>query len=446
MQVHRATTFVACPDAAQNLRLFRLAGACRFIWTTLLAQNRFLHAGWRISANEKPSTAYEALTKELTQLRRKNDWLSQMPVAVLRSACKRLSLAWAAKLKRDAGFPKMKARHRATPGFDIVDNVRVESGRLWLGREAGWLRLNRRGENLYANWMPVKATLTHQRHSGAWQVTVTYRGEVALSPDDGTAVAVDRNVGQAVTSERLLYRLPDERLDRLTRKQKRWQSRAARQKGARKGEKCSNSRRRTLRRISQISRRKANIRRNWAHHVTADLAAHHHAVVMEDLNTRGMTRSVKGTKEKPGRRVKAKQGLNREILASAWGELERMAGYKSGRLVLVPAHHTSQTCRNCGFVAKESRKGRRYRCVSCGMEAHADLNAAMNILGRAVKLGLVNPPPTSLGGVRRVEPDTARDALFGRGRIVRLAAPRGGKRIRGGPEPPEPSSVSDAVA
>ena len=60
-----------------------------------------------------------------------------------------------------------------------------------------------------------------------------------------------------------------------------------------------------------------------------------------------------------------------------------------GRLAIVPAAYTSQTCHQCGHVAKENRDSQAvFRCVECGYQANADVNAAKNILGRAlVKTG-----------------------------------------------------------
>ena len=40
---------------------------------------------------------------------------------------------------------------------------------------------------------------------------------------------------------------------------------------------------------------------------------------VEDLKIGNMTRSAKGTRGDPGRNVRAKAGLNREILGSGWG-------------------------------------------------------------------------------------------------------------------------------
>ena len=56
-----------------------------------------------------------------------------------------------------------------------------------------------------------------------------------------------------------------------------------------------------------------------------------------------------------------------------------------GNLVIVPAAYTSQTCHKCGHVAKENRESQAaFHCVKCGYEANADVNAAKNILDRAL--------------------------------------------------------------
>jgi putative transposase len=99
-----------------------------------------------------------------------------------------------------------------------------------------------------------------------------------------------------------------------------------------------------------------------------------------------MAHSAAGTVEQPGRNVRAKAGLNRAIMDQGWGMFRTMLACKlaarGGRLVEVPAQNTSRTCAECGAVDAASRRGQRFRCTACGHEAHADTNAAVNILRR----------------------------------------------------------------
>ncbi|WP_311923031.1 transposase [Microbispora sp. H10836] len=114
-------------------------------------------------------------------------------------------------------------------------------------------------------------------------------------------------------------------------------------------------------------------------------------IVHEDLRIANMTRSASGTIEAPGRNVAAKPGLNRSILDAGWGVFLRVLAHKAesaGReLIAVEPRNTSRTCSRCGHCAKDNRLTQaRFRCQACGHEAHADVNAATNILRAGLAL------------------------------------------------------------
>ncbi len=128
------------------------------------------------------------------------------------------------------------------------------------------------------------------------------------------------------------------------------------------------------------------MRANDTHHISRALADKAHTLVAEELHTKGMTKSARGTEEQPGTYVKAKAGLNRSILASNWGQLAQRLRYKCGRFETVDPRYTSQTCHQCGHVAAANRKTQAvFRCQRCDFQLHADHNAALNILGRYVR-------------------------------------------------------------
>jgi hypothetical protein len=97
-------------------------------------------------------------------------------------------------------------------------------------------------------------------------------------------------------------------------------------------------------------------------------------------------RSAKGTFEAPGRNVRQKAGLNRGILANGCGLLvERLEHKAPSRVQKTNPRYTSQTRNSCGHCATGSRKSQsRFRCVACGHQAHADVNAAKNLRDTAV--------------------------------------------------------------
>ena len=125
-------------------------------------------------------------------------------------------------------------------------------------------------------------------------------------------------------------------------------------------------------------------RDNWQHQVSREIADNAGLVVLEDLNTQGMTKSAKGTVDDPGKNVKAKSGLNREILKTGWHGLEQKLEYKAEVIKIHPAC-TSQACSACGHVSKENRTSQAvFRCVACGHAENADLNAARNMLASGI--------------------------------------------------------------
>jgi putative transposase len=123
------------------------------------------------------------------------------------------------------------------------------------------------------------------------------------------------------------------------------------------------------------------------HKASTAISKNHATVCVKDLRVSNVSSSAAGSMQSPGSKVRAKSGLNRSILDQGWAELRRQLEYKSawngGRLIAVPAIHTSRTCPECGCTGQGNRKTQaRFCCVECGYEANADLVAAINV-GRA---------------------------------------------------------------
>ncbi len=156
----------------------------------------------------------------------------------------------------------------------------------------------------------------------------------------------------------------------------------------------SQRRRKAAGQVAAIHRKIANQRRDLHHHLTKALVARYDVIVHENLAPGRMTRrprprpNAEGGFDLNGARSKA--GLNREILAAGWGQFLRVLAYKAeeaGReLVAVDPRFTSVTCHTCGHVDPGSRIGAVFRCSACGQGAHADVNAARNILRAGLAL------------------------------------------------------------
>jgi putative transposase len=168
----------------------------------------------------------------------------------------------------------------------------------------------------------------------------------------------------------------------------------------------SRRQRRTYEQIAAIRARQARRRADWLHKATTDLTKSHGVVVVEDLRVRNLTHSARGTIERPGSNVRAKAGLNRSILAMAWGKAGELLAYKcsaqGGVLVRVDPRNSSIECARCGHTAPTNRLSQsRFRCMACRHVANADTNAARVLLARGL---------TALSGATPRCGGTAREA------------------------------------
>jgi putative transposase len=217
--------------------------------------------------------------------------------------------------------------------------------------------------------------------AGRWHVAFAVIPAPVPAPGNGRVVGIDRGVAvSAAMSTGDLLHCPaltareQARLRRLQRKL----ARATR--GSNRGGQMKRS-------IARLRARERDRRKDWAEKASTDIARRFDVIRVEDLKITNMTRSAKGTRESPGRGVRAKAGLNRGILASGWGLLVRRLEEKApGRVEKIKPHYTSQRCSACGRVDRGSRESQAvFRCTACGFAANADVNAAINIAaGHAV--------------------------------------------------------------
>jgi putative transposase len=289
------------------------------------------------------------------------------------------------KARRDEGFRivAVKPAH--------IRRLSRKTGEVWIPK-AGWVRFR---------WSrPVPAAksyrLTRDR-ADRWHIAFATLPEPISGPGDGEVVGIDRGVAVSAalsTGELLccpgLHPGERARLRRLQRKL------------ARAG-KGSNRRARLRTALAKLKAREVDRRKDWAEKTSTALARQFDVIQIEDLHIPGMTRSARGTTERPGRGVRQKAGLNRGILASGWGLLVRRLEDKApGRVQKISPAYTSQQCSACGRVAAESRKSQAlFRCAACGYTGNADVNAARNIAaGHAVTARGRSP----LGGRMSREP------------------------------------------
>jgi len=286
-------------------------------------------------------------------------------------------------LQNPAGRPSWRKAGRHE-GFRIVGrgrqwNIRRVSRHVGEVRvpKAGWVRFR------WSRAVPrgVKSYRVTLDRAGRWHISFAAIPDRIQAPCNGRVIGIDRGVAvSAALSTGELLHVPSltgrqrTRLRRLKRKLAR----------ARRG---STRRKLVKHRIARLQARETDRRKDWVEKASTRLAREFDLIRVEKLNVHAMTRSARGTAEAPGSNVRAKAGLNREIMRSGWGRLMRRLEDKApGRMEKINPAFTSQRCSGCGHVAAESRKSQAlFACVVCNFTVNADVNAARNIAaGHAV--------------------------------------------------------------
>jgi putative transposase len=375
---------VLSPTVGQQVGLVGLLGLQCELYNAALEERR---GAWRW---ERRSISYVDQCRTLTSLREVRPEVLAFGVTVCRGTLRRLDWAFAGFYRRcragqRPGYPRFRPRSR-------WDSLQWEDRNGWrLDEAARRVHLMGVGGIKVRVHRPIRGTpkaITVRREGRRWWVTIRCVDVPAEPlPATGRQVGIDLGVqvlvatsdGALITNDRHAQRAAD----RLARAQR---DLATKQRG-------SQHRRRVVERVAAAHRRVRNRRSDTLHQLSRRLVNDHDLIVHEQLAVSNLVRRPRPRPDGAGgyapNRATAKAGLNRCIHDAGWGTLLAMITYKAesaGRSVIaVDPRNTSRTCAHCGHRSAGNRHGAVFRCQACGHEAHADTNAAINILraGRA---------------------------------------------------------------
>ena len=339
---------------------------------------------WRWAYRAGVSVSLYSQYRELTAIRAGDTFWGGISVQVGRGVLRRANRA------RQAFYRRVKAG--GTPGYP-----RFKSGRRWHTIElanvsAGMVRQRGNYGAILIKGLPelrlrkglalpegTPKALSITLRGRRLFVNMTYETEQATLPKSDTAVGIDMGVSDRMTLSN------GEAITRRAKPNKQLARAQQRLSRCRKG----SHRWRKRRAVLANQQHRERVRNcNECHRITTDLVRRFGLIALEDLAIKSMTRSAAGTLENPGTGVAQKAGLNRSISEQTWGIIRNQLSYKAawaGReLVVVDPKFTSQRCSGCGVISAEHRQGKRYDCAECRMLEDADINAARNILNKAM--------------------------------------------------------------
>jgi putative transposase len=389
--LRRAYKFRLRPTRKQEAAL----GACledtRQLYNAALEERR---EAWRMGRHRVTFYSQDAQLKEIRADH--PEWYGRWSFNCERAAIRRLDEAFHAFFDRvesgqKPGYPRFKGRgwwdsiewpEKDGARWDSIPDPKVT--RVYL-KGMGHVRVHQH--------RAVKGrvkTITAKRESGRWYVVLSC-DDVPAEPLEPTGSAAGIDLGVAsflTTSDGTHVRNPrhlaatSERL-------------AAAQRDLARKKRGSGRRRKSAAKVAGLHGKVRRQRLDHTHKTALALVRDYDVIVHEDLKIKNMTARPRPRPDGAGGHAPngaaAKAGLNKSIHDAGWGIFLRVLSAKAesaGRQVIaVDPRHTSQRCAECGHTAAGNRVTQaQFRCTGCAYEAHADVNAARNILRAGLAL------------------------------------------------------------
>jgi IS605 OrfB family transposase len=295
--------------------------------------------------------------------------------------------AYDAAKKGIRGIPKFKGRRDKVETLvnGQPETIKIESDGVIVSSKIGLLKV--RGIDRLQGKSPRTAKITRKATGYYLQLTIetenaTYKeSDKCVGLDMGAVAIFTDDLGRQSEAKRYA-KIQKKRLNRLQRQ-------ASRQKDN------SNNQRKTYAKLARVHEKIARQRKGRNAQLAHKVTSEYQTVILEDLKLKNMTAAAKPKEREDGNGYKQngkkrKSGLNKVLLDNAIGQLrtfiENKANERGRKVIRVNPKYTSQTCLNCGNIDKANRVSQsKFKCTSCGYEAHADQNAAANILIRGLQ-------------------------------------------------------------
>ena len=385
MKTKRAYKFKLDLSRSKKNLCSQFCGSSRFVWNKGLAEIKE-------QLNKKEfSLNFAGLCKKITGWKKEPDisFLKNVHAQTLQQSAKDLDRAMKDFFKKKKGFPKFKKKDEHD-SFRYPQGFKIKGNRIFLPK-IGLVKFRKSQEIL-----GTPKNVTVSKKAGEWFVAIQVEQEITEPKHEYAhkEIALDLGIAKLATFS------DGSVLEPLNAYRKRQEKLAKEQRNLCRKKKGSNNRKKQILKLQKLHKKISDSRLDYLHKSSTWITKNHGVIYFEDLKIANMSKSAKGTKEAPGRNVKAKSGLNKSILDQGWFELKRQIQYKSdwlgGKVVLVNARYTSQTCSECGYKDKENRETQaKFLCKECGHKDNADLNAAKNIL-------TVGQTGVACGDIRRI--------------------------------------------
>lgn len=372
------------PSKTQAALLEQCFGARRF------AYNQQVKAFNSYDRETNPRPTYPSIA----DMKNENEWLRDSPIPshALSNAImdfRKTQAAYFRKAEYGKNHPRFASKNDSVQSFRNGRPMRhMEGNRYPLSKKLGSVRIRRRDRIRYP--LESLSSWTVKRESGVYYLALLFDVDVQPKPPVDGQVGIDVGVKDFLTlstGEKINY--PD-RLHQLEENVKREQRKLSRRV------KGSSNYRKQKAVLAKAHAKVRHFRENFQHQVSHRLIEDNQFIGVETLAVQNMTRKAKKKVDANGKYARngqaRKRAMNRSILRNGWsgfvGKLSYKAQWYGRTFVQVDMfYQSSRLCHGCGHKYDGLLLSEReWVCDSCGASHDRDVNAALNILGEALRL------------------------------------------------------------
>jgi len=335
----------------------------RHVYNDALAERK---TSWE---ERKESVSYGQQSASYKAARESNEYYQKTNFSSCQRTLRRLDKASKSFFRRvkageTSGYPRFKGRNRFdSMEFTYNDGVRIK-GKVLYVQHIGNIKIK-----LHRPIDGIIKTGIIKRQAGRYYICFSVEVEVQHLPSTGATVGLDMGVTNLVTTSDGQFFPPPKYLRQSERQLRRLQRKVARRK------KGSNRRRKAVLELQRLHQHIADQRRDTAHKIARYLVESYDIIAVENLNTQGLLKN---------------HHLAKSIADASWNTFINTLICKAeeaGRTVSkVDPRYTSQVCSGCGEIVKKDLSVRVHDCPYCNLVLDRDVNAARNILNRALRL------------------------------------------------------------
>lgn len=369
------------PTEEQEVLINKTLGCCRFVHNQTLAdcKQSYEQTQHFPSKNER--------VKNLVSLKETNDFLKEVDSTALQQSVRdfNISLDNFFKNRNYFGFPKFKSKHNLKQSYrtpynngaaNVLDNKHIKLPKLG--------KVKTKCFNMPEVYKIFNFTI-ERTNTGKYYASICIETEVQSLPKTGKQVGFDLGlIDLLIGSDGTRYERPKfayANKDKLAKEQRKLSKmRTKLEKVNANLDECRNYQKQKHK-VTKLHEHIANSAKDFNHKLSRRLVEEYDFLAFENLNVEGM---------------KKNHHLAYSISDVRWSQLLGFIQYKcqwyGKKFIQVDRFYaSSKICSECGTYHKDiidSLNVREWTCPDCGTHHDRDVNAAKNILIKALSVGV----------------------------------------------------------